>query len=101
MMMPDTDRLRNSWNSSKKIMSSEMIDISDSTRDAACSLSNWPPYSIWYPSGRSTFSRIISWISPTTLCRSRSATLADTTILRCAFSRLIAFGPEVDTISAT
>ena len=40
-------------------------------------------------------------MSSTTPVRSRPATLADTTSLRETFSRLMVFGPVVDTMSAT
>ena len=45
MMMPAIDTFLNSWNSNRNITSSEMSDVKSKMREAACSLSNCPPYS--------------------------------------------------------
>ena len=39
--------LRNSWYSSRNITTMDMNEVKASVRLAACSLSNWPPYSMW------------------------------------------------------
>ena len=78
----------------------ENIDAISNTLDAFCSLSNCPPYSIWYPAGNDIFSLICLRISFTTPLRSRPDTLAETTLFRHTFSRLIVFGPDEDTLLA-
>ena len=72
--------------------------LSNNTRLADSSLSNWPPYSMWYPSGNFTLLVYRGlWMSFTTLRKSRPLALAEMTILRFTFSRLMVFGPIADT----
>ena len=45
MMMPDRGILWNSLNNNKKINNMDITEVRNNVRDAACSLSNCPPYS--------------------------------------------------------
>ena len=49
------------------ITNNDINDVSNKVRLAAASLSNWPPYSIWYPSGKRILASTRSCISLTTL----------------------------------
>ena len=93
--------LPNSMYSSRNMTTMLMSEVRRRVRLADCSLSNCPPYSIWYPSGSTICASILSWMSFTTPLRSLPAVLAEMTIFLLTFSLLMVFGPEAETTSAT
>ena len=77
--MAAVDRFLNSWNNIRKIIKIEKIDAIIKVLEAAASLSNCPPYSTRYPSGKLIFFDTACLISFTTPLKSLSITLADIT----------------------
>jgi hypothetical protein len=86
---------------SRKIPATTAAPTRRSVRTASSALSNWPPYSTWYPRGIVTFAVTASRTSRTTLPRSRPETLDITTDFRWTFSRVTMLGPRSLRISAS